>query len=69
MVNEYFCFFNLAAKGGMLRSTKDCLGLRVRLNSLHQTWKWLHQTITLHDFLISLTSSSKNAYSRAFLTH
>ncbi|XP_018569279.1 uncharacterized protein LOC108909426 [Anoplophora glabripennis] len=53
----------------MLRGTKDCLELRVRLNSLHQTWKWLHQTITLHDFLISLTSSSKNSYPRAFLIH
>ncbi|XP_060537426.1 uncharacterized protein LOC132708829 [Cylas formicarius] len=54
----------------MLRTTKDCLGLRVRyLNSLHQTWKWLHQTITLHEYLISLTSSSKNACKTNFLTH
>lgn len=45
----------------MLRTSKDCLGLRLRLNSLHQTWKWLHQTITLHEYLIALTSSSKNA--------
>lgn len=54
--------FNLAAQEGMLRTTKDCLGLRVRINSLHQTWKWLHQTIALHDFLTALTSASKNMF-------
>nr|CAH7714738.1 unnamed protein product [Callosobruchus chinensis]CAH7755620.1 unnamed protein product [Callosobruchus chinensis]CAI5867671.1 unnamed protein product [Callosobruchus analis] len=51
----------------MLRTTKDCLGLRVRLNLLHHTWKWLHQTITLHDYLISLTASCKNAHPKSLL--
>ena len=36
--------------------SKDCLGIRYRINSLHQTWKWLHQTIELHEYLISLMS-------------
>ncbi|XP_055908994.1 uncharacterized protein LOC129943513 [Eupeodes corollae] len=37
--------------------SKDCLGLRLRVNGLHQTWKWLHQTIALHEYLISVTSA------------
>ncbi|XP_046383090.1 uncharacterized protein LOC124153777 [Ischnura elegans] len=39
---------------------RDCVNLRFRISQLHQTWKWLHQTITVHDFLVSLASSQKN---------
>lgn len=35
----------------------DSLGLRLRVSGLHQTWKWLHQTIALHEYLISVTST------------
>lgn len=38
-------------------SGKDCLGLRRRICGLHQTWKWLHQTIELHEYLTSMTSA------------
>ncbi|XP_055619574.1 uncharacterized protein LOC129764486 [Toxorhynchites rutilus septentrionalis] len=37
--------------------SRDCVGIRYRINSLHQTWKWLHQTIALHEYLISMTVS------------
>lgn len=37
--------------------SKDCLGLRLRVSSLHQTWKWLHQTAALHEYLISVTAT------------
>ncbi|XP_055693568.1 uncharacterized protein LOC129795996 [Lutzomyia longipalpis] len=36
--------------------SKDCLGIRYRINGLHQGFKWLHQTIELHEYLISMTS-------------
>ncbi|XP_069965304.1 uncharacterized protein [Bactrocera oleae] len=38
--------------------SKDCLGLCLRISVLHQTWKWLHQTIALHEYLISVTAAS-----------
>ncbi|KAK4871544.1 hypothetical protein RN001_015668 [Aquatica leii] len=44
----------------MLNSCGDCLGIRSRTSALHQTWKWLHQTITLHEYMISLTTSHRN---------
>ncbi|KAH8279083.1 uncharacterized protein Dana_GF28175 [Drosophila ananassae] len=39
---------------------KDCLGLRKRVCGLHQTWKWLHQTPALHEYLISASSVAAN---------
>ncbi|XP_054739654.1 uncharacterized protein LOC129245491 [Anastrepha obliqua] len=43
--------------------SKDCLGLCLRITALHQTWKWLHQTIALHEYLISVTATnSVDAY-------
>ncbi|XP_026469072.1 uncharacterized protein LOC113372958 [Ctenocephalides felis] len=44
----------------MPKICRDCLGIRYRTNSLHQTWKWLHQTIALHEYLISLVSSASD---------
>ncbi|XP_062535525.1 uncharacterized protein LOC134204740 [Armigeres subalbatus] len=41
--------------------SRDCVGIRYRINSLHQTWKWLHQTIALHEYLISMTTSDTDA--------
>lgn len=52
--------FKLSARGGMQKDCRDCLGIRYRINSLDQTWKWLHQTIALHDYLISITTSQTN---------
>lgn len=52
--------FKLSARGGMQKDCRDCLGIRYRINSLDQTWKWLHQTIALHDYLISITASQTN---------
>lgn len=40
---------------------RDCLGIRYRINTLHQTWKWLHQTIALHEYLISLSAGDTDA--------
>lgn len=41
----------------------DCLGIRYRIHSLNQTWKWLHQTIELHEYLISMSSAdTANCY-------
>ncbi|XP_014270940.1 uncharacterized protein [Halyomorpha halys] len=34
----------------------DCVALRFRTCNLHHTWKWLHQTISLHNYMISLAS-------------
>ncbi|EDW31976.1 GL11407 [Drosophila persimilis] len=39
---------------------KDCLGLRKRVCGLHQTFKWLHQTPALHEYLISASSVAAN---------
>lgn len=36
---------------------QDCLCLRLRCNSLHQTFKWLHQTPALHAYLTSLSAA------------
>ncbi|EDW48095.1 GM21671 [Drosophila sechellia] len=41
-------------------ANKDCLGLRKRVCGLHQTWKWLHQTPDLHEYLISASSVAAN---------
>ncbi|XP_023299083.1 uncharacterized protein LOC111681516 [Lucilia cuprina] len=41
--------------------SKDCLGLRLRVSGLHQTWKWLHQTAALHEYLISVTAADTAA--------
>ncbi|XP_058055142.1 uncharacterized protein LOC131206566 [Anopheles bellator] len=41
--------------------SRDCVGIRYRINSLHQTWKWLHQTIALHEYLISMSAEDTNA--------
>ncbi|EDX07317.1 uncharacterized protein LOC27206173 [Drosophila simulans] len=41
-------------------ANKDCLGLRKRVCGLHQTWKWLHQTPALHEYLISASSVAAN---------
>ncbi|XP_013108714.1 uncharacterized protein LOC106087988 [Stomoxys calcitrans] len=43
--------------------SKDCLGLRLRVSGLHQTWKWLHQTAALHEYLISVTATDTAASS------
>lgn len=40
--------------------SKDCLGIRYRINCLHQTFKWLHQTQALHEYLTSLSSADTN---------
>ncbi|XP_058119385.1 uncharacterized protein LOC131288477 [Anopheles ziemanni] len=40
--------------------SRDCVGIRYRINSLHQTWKWLHQTIALHEYLISMSAADTN---------
>lgn len=40
---------------------RDCVGIRYRINSLHQTWKWLHQTIALHEYLISMSAADTNS--------
>ncbi|XP_037917220.1 uncharacterized protein LOC119655409 [Hermetia illucens] len=51
--------------GGMTRRcSKDCLGLRLRVNGLHQTWKWLHQTIALHEYLISMSAANSDSFSQ-----
>lgn len=56
-----FSFLNLATHRGMLKDySRDCLGIRYRINTLDQTWKWLHQTIALHDYLISITASQSD---------
>ncbi|XP_026319410.1 uncharacterized protein LOC113229934 [Hyposmocoma kahamanoa] len=47
----------LYPRRGMPSDCRDCLGIRYRINSLHQTWKWLHQTIALHEYLISLSAA------------
>ncbi|XP_035894105.1 uncharacterized protein LOC118504122 [Anopheles stephensi] len=44
--------------------SRDCVGIRYRINSLHQTWKWLHQTIALHEYLISMSAADTNNASR-----
>lgn len=40
-----------------MQNNHDCLGIRYRIHSLYQTWKWLHQTIELHEYLISMSSA------------
>ncbi|CAD6241185.1 GSCOCG00009207001-RA-CDS [Cotesia congregata] len=45
---------------GMQKDSRDCLGIRYRINTLDQTWKWLHQTIALHEYLISITASQSD---------
>ncbi|XP_063548481.1 uncharacterized protein LOC134755802 [Cydia strobilella] len=45
----------------MPRDCRDCLGIRFRISTLHQTWKWLHQTIALHEYLIALSASAADA--------
>ncbi|XP_055703981.1 uncharacterized protein LOC129802291 [Phlebotomus papatasi] len=47
--------------------SKDCLGLRYRINGLHQGFKWLHQTIELHEYLISMTSDYTDNSECAFI--
>ncbi|XP_049545510.1 uncharacterized protein LOC125957109 [Anopheles darlingi] len=44
-----------------IKCTRDCVGIRYRINALHQTWKWLHQTIALHEYLISMSAADSNA--------
>ncbi|XP_060804985.1 uncharacterized protein LOC106140164 [Amyelois transitella] len=51
----------------MQSDCRDCLGIRFRINSLHQTWKWLHQTIALHEYLISLSAADTDAHCSKFL--
>ncbi|XP_037024785.1 uncharacterized protein LOC119066417 [Bradysia coprophila] len=41
--------------------SKDCVGLRYRTGSLHQTFKWFHLTEELHEYLISMSSADSNA--------
>lgn len=41
--------------------SRDCVAIRNRTNSLHQTWKWLHQTIELHEYLISMSQADTDA--------
>lgn len=48
------------SRGMPKKCSKDCLGLRLRISGLHQTWKWLHQTIALHNYLISVTASNSD---------
>jgi len=45
-----FLIFCMGVKVMNKNWSKDSLGLR--LLGLHQTWKWLHQTIELHEYLI-----------------
>jgi hypothetical protein len=54
---------NLKAHGGMRKDCRDCLGIRYRICTLHQTWKWLHQTQDLHDHLVSLEASHTDGVS------
>ncbi|XP_022192115.1 uncharacterized protein LOC111050155 [Nilaparvata lugens] len=35
---------------------EDCISLRSRTGALHHTCKWIHQTIALHNHMISLAS-------------
>lgn len=58
---DFFNFFCLHIGGMPNKCSKDCLGIRYRTNSLHQTWKWLHQTIELHEYLISMSSADSDA--------
>ncbi|EDV98234.1 uncharacterized protein LOC6568803 [Drosophila grimshawi] len=46
-------------------TNKDCLGLRKRVCGLHQTFKWLHQTPALHEYLISASSVAANTAAAA----
>jgi len=48
---------------GFKGMSKDCLGLRLRVSGLHQTWKWLHQTIAVHEYLISVISTDSTTES------
>lgn len=41
----------------LLNCCRDCVAIRSRSNCLHQTWKWLHQTIELHEYLISMSQA------------
>lgn len=43
------------------QSRPDCLGLRYRIISLDQTFKWLHQTPALHTYLTSLSATEADA--------
>ncbi|XP_053676293.1 uncharacterized protein LOC128726501 [Anopheles nili] len=49
--------------------SRDCVGIRYRINSLHQTWKWLHQTIALHEYLISISAADTNSSSNSRKSH
>ncbi|KAF6211287.1 hypothetical protein GE061_014404 [Apolygus lucorum] len=53
--------FILEGPQGMREYCGDCLALRHRTCSLHQTWKWLHQTIDIHNHMISLASIATQA--------
>lgn len=48
-------------KGMNKNWSKDSLGLCLRVSGLHQTWKWLHQTAALHEYLISVTATDTAA--------
>jgi len=50
----------LERERGMLKECRDCIKLRYRISTLHQTWKWLHLTIAVHEFLVSLTSAEQD---------
>ncbi|XP_075209748.1 uncharacterized protein LOC142317239 [Lycorma delicatula] len=43
----------------MLKNCGDCLGLRTRTCALHHTCKWFHQTIAVHNHMISLASIAR----------
>lgn len=51
------------------KCSKDCLGIRSRTNGLHQTWKWLHQTIALHEYLTSKSSADKDIVVHTIAVH
>jgi len=52
---------------GMFKNySKDSLGLRLRVCGLHQTWKWLHQTIAHHNYLISVSTTQTNGLKQFF---
>uniref|UniRef100_A0A2M4AI99 Uncharacterized protein n=1 Tax=Anopheles triannulatus TaxID=58253 RepID=A0A2M4AI99_9DIPT len=52
-----------------IKCTRDCVGIRYRINALHQTWKWLHQTIALHEYLISMSAADSNAEKQQSSSH
>jgi hypothetical protein len=47
-------------------TTRDCIG-RYRITILSLNFKWLHQTLKVHEYLIISQSSASTADSQVFL--